>query len=419
MESGSQSPLRLVYIVGTYPTITTTFIDREIAVLRDLGVEIDVISIRSPDPDLLAQPEYRAIAADTTSLLPTTPARVVRAHLYFLLRRPGRYLSTCGYLLTRRHPSLRAWLKTLLHFGEAALAADCARRSAPQHIHAHFLDRAATLALVVARLLGCSYSITAHANDIYVNPVLLGPKMANAAFVVTVSEYNRAHLLQAVPEADGGNLAVLHPWVDTSSFVPSSGRRPGSTRRVLSVGRLVEKKGHQYLIEACALLRDRGVEVECTVVGDGPLFADLQSKIRALSLGDIVTLEGALPQSEVRRLAAESDLFVLACVVAADGDRDGIPVALAEAMAVGLPVVSTDVVGVSELVQSGTGVLAEPGDASSLADAIESVLNGDMEMMGIAGRDVVVAQFDLRAGVARLLELFQETQRSTAEGARS
>ncbi len=399
----------LAYLVGTYPTITTTFIDREIEALRDMGVSIDVISIRTAAPEVSGSTAYADIAERVHNLLPTSVARLAAAHGYLLARLPGRYLDTLRFLMTRPHPGWRARVKTLLHFAEAGLAAYQLRDRRHGHIHAHFLDRASTLALAVGRMLSVPYSVTAHANDIFVSPVMLREKIGQAAFVVTVSEFNKTHLLSMAPEVPADHISVLHPWVDVDAFTARPSREGGGPFRIVSVGRLVEKKGHRYLIDACRVLADRGIDIRCTIVGDGPLRGDLDERIRRAQLTERVRLLGPQPQTEVRRLMAESDLFALACVVASDGDRDGIPVALAEAMALEVPVVSTDLVGIGELVQPGSGLLAPPGDSEALADAIENIARADTaarRAMGASARAVVANQFDLRSEVRTLAALY-------------
>lgn len=399
----------LVYIVGTYPTITTTFIDREIEALRDLGVSVDLISIRTAAPEVSGSPAYADVAERVRNLLPTSVARLATAHGYLLTRLPGKYLGTLWYLLTRPHPGWRARVKTLLHFGEAGLAAFHLRDRRHGHIHAHFLDRASTLALAVGRMLSIPYSLTAHANDIFVGPVMLREKIGQAAFVVTVSEFNKAHLLSMAPDVPADHISVIHPWVDVAAFTAPPAQEEGGPFRIVSVGRLVEKKGHSYLVDACRILADRGLDFRCTIVGDGPLREDLENRIRTAQLTERIHLLGAQPQSEVRRLVAESDVFALACVVASDGDRDGIPVALAEAMALEVPVVSTELVGIGELVQPGSGLLAPPGDSEALADAIEDIAQADSEerrVMGTNARAVVATHFDLRREVRTLASLY-------------
>jgi colanic acid/amylovoran biosynthesis glycosyltransferase len=277
-------------------------------------------------------------------------------------------------------------------------------------LHAHFIDRAATVALVVSRLLRLPYSVTAHANDIYTKKVLLYEKLSEASFVVTVSQFNKSYLLDTYPGLNPDKVHVLHPWVDVSRFQPPPTRPIHDALRILSVGRLVEKKGHQYLIEACHLLQTRGVDFECRIIGDGPLKSELQAEIERYQLEAYVHLLGAQPQSEVLTNLEWCNVFVLACVIAKDGDRDGMPVSLAEAMAMAVPVVSCQIVGIDELVRPGTGLLVPPHDAGALAEALQAInaLNqSDRAEMGRRSRAVVNADFSLLEGTRQLMALFQ------------
>jgi glycosyltransferase involved in cell wall biosynthesis len=239
---------------------------------------------------------------------------------------------------------------------------------------------------------------------------LIREKIAGSRFTVTVSEFNKAYLLQHHPGLDADRIFVLHPWVDLSRFQPPETRPAHARLRIVSVGRLVEKKGHRYLIEACRLLQQHGVDFECRILGDGPLQGELQALLVRYGLVERVQLMGGQPQAEVLSRLSQADVFVLACTVARNGDRDGMPVALAEAMAMELPAVSTALVGIGELVRPGAGYLVPSNDAVALADAIKSVADAGparRSQMGKAARAIVAEEFDLRTGVRRLASLFR------------
>jgi glycosyltransferase involved in cell wall biosynthesis len=411
-------PLRLVYIIGRYPELTTTFIEREISVLRQLGyIEVQPVSIRYPlTPDSIS-PEHQRIREDTLYLVPENflafnLLAFILGNLYFVFLRPRVFFATLIYLLTHDHPGLQDRLKTILHFWQGVYASYLLRHWDFDHLHAHFIDRAVVVALVVGRLLGKPYSLTAHASNIYRKRILIREKIINAKFVVTVSQHNKAHLLKTYPGLDPEKIYVLHPWVNLSHFNPPANRPTHERLHILSVGRLVEKKGHDYLIEACHLLQKQGLGFECRIVGGGPLKPELEERITQYNLRDQVYLVGGQPQSEVLRLLATwADVFALPCVIAQDGDRDGIPVSLAEAMAMQLPVISTDIVGISELVQPGTGILVPAHNALALAETLEAVHAASPSaraQMGRRGREVVDGEFNLVKGVAQLACLFRE-----------
>ena len=391
--------LRIVYVIGTYPLLTTTFIDREIAGLRRRGVDVQVVSLRHPHGSL----SPGQITEDVEYVRPVRPGALIRSHLNYLVRSPRTYLKTLFGLLLAPHPGLSARAKTVGHFVLAVhVTAVVARLGGVDRIHAHFVDRAALVALVAARFLGLPYSATAHANDIYVDPVLLDLKLTEADFVATCTGANAAHLLAATP---GATVHTIYHGLDVEAYDPSP-QRPAGRPLLLAVGQLKEKKGFSYLIDACRLLVERGRRFACEIVGEGPLHAQLQERISAAGLDDVVILRGAFPHDEVRAAYRRAEVFVLPCVVGADGDRDGIPNVILEAMASGLPVVSTDHSGIPEAVEDGvSGFLVPPEDASGLADALGGLLD-DAELrrrFGEMGRKLVAETFDVDANVDRLL----------------
>ena len=322
------------------------------------------------------------------------------------------YFQTLVYLIIHPHPNLKSRLTTVLHFWLGVYAAHLLRQLDFDHVHAHFIYRAVVLAMVVGRLLDKPYSLTAHANSIFSKKILIREKILNARFSVTVSEYNKAYLLDNYAGLDPDKIHVLHPWVDVSHFTPPPSRPAHERLHIVSVGRLVEKKGHGYLVEACDLLQKQGVDFECRIVGNGPLRAALEREIARYGLEQKVYLTGGQPQSEVLRLLSSwADVFVLPCVIAQDGDRDGIPVSLAEAMAMELPVISTDIVGIGELVQPGTGMLVPPRDAGALAEALKAINAkgaSSRAEMGQHGRAVIDAEFNLVKGTTHLAHLFRD-----------
>lgn len=407
--------MKIGYIIGTYPLLTTTFIDREIQGLRKHGIRILILSVRRPFPESGLAEQPSDLPDRISYLIPVKWIAFILSNVYFLMLRPREYVSLGAYLISRKHPTLALRVKTLLHFWEGVYAAFLFRSEACDRFHAHFADRAAIVAMCVSRLLGKPYSLTAHANDLYASPMLLSEKIANAQFTITVSKFNKEHILRQHPELDAGRIIVLHPWVDLDEFQPPASRSQHGRFVILSVGRLVEKKGHPYLVQACRLLRERGLNFECRIVGGGPLEQSLRALIAELDLQDTVLLEGAKPAKYVMELLSRGDVFVLASIVADDGDRDGMPVALAEAMAMQVPVISTDIVGISELVQPGAGRLVPPRNPEALAEAITSVYSADPEtraVMGQRGRAIVEQEFDVRRGIDCLAELFQDSGKS-------
>ena len=392
----------LVYIVGTYPGLTTTFIDREIRALRSMGVQVRVISIRKPHTILAHTQEQ--LQAITSYLLPVSWRRFITGHVRFFVQKPITYFGTLLELLTSHHPNLTARLKSVLHFAEGVYAAEWVREEKCDHIHAHFVDRASTVALVSSRLLNVPYSVTAHANDIYVRPELLDLKFSQASFVSTCTGYNRQHLEKEFKL--NGKLHCIYHGLELGAYQPELSVSSGIPM-ITSVGQLKEKKGFSYLLEACQILKEKGYPFHCQIVGEGPLRSKLEQQIRNLSLESHVMLNGALPHERVIAQMKSSTMFVLPCVMGSDGDRDGIPNVILEAMAMQLPVISTNHSGIPEVViDEVNGLLVPMEDAKSLAQAMARLLDQPelRHQMGERGRQLVAEKFDAKHNASRLLQ---------------
>jgi colanic acid/amylovoran biosynthesis glycosyltransferase len=407
-RAGGDERPGIAYVIGTYPRLTTTFIDREIEELRAHGLRIDVCSLRRPHDAL--SPEQVRLASAVRYVLPITVRALLTGHLWVLRTRPRTVLSTLLELLRQPHPNLRTRLKTVLHLSEGVQVAHLLRGRGYGHIHAHFVDRAAIVSLVASRLLGVGFSATAHANDIYVDPVLLPAKLANAHFVATCTGFNLAHLSEQTRQGQAPRLVRIYHGLDLQCYEPApvDGR---AAPVILAVGQLKEKKGLRFLIEACALLQELGRDFRCEIVGEGPLRPALEARIRERSLEGVVTLLGALDHEAVIERYRTASVFALPCVTGPDGDRDGIPNVILEAMAMQLPVVSTRHSGVPEAVDDGwNGLLVDSGDAEALAGALD-ILLGDADaraLMGSRGRQLVAERFDVASNAKELIRHFEE-----------
>jgi glycosyltransferase involved in cell wall biosynthesis len=289
------------------------------------------------------------------------------------------------------------------------------------HVHAHFVWLEGLAAGVVRDLTGIPFTIEPHAFGLFGrNQKDVALELADATGIVTISEYNRSHIVGLDPSL-GSKIDVVHCGVDLDRFPPGPARRDGDVVRILSIGRAVEKKGHEYLIDACALLAQRGVDFECDiVVGLDEAAVPLGRQVADRGLEGRVRLHDMMSERAIVDMLHGADVFALACVVASTGDRDGIPVAIMEAMACELPVVSTTVAGVPELVRDGdSGLLVPPRDSGAFADALQRLIDAPEERrtMGRVGRSIIVEAFDTRAGVAQMKSIFERTCRSgEAEG---
>ncbi len=404
--------LKVGYILKSFPVLSQTFVLNELATLRTLGVPFEIVPVLDPPPSpvqhQVTESLLRYVIPWRQTRKPVTEVGLANLRL-LAYQGPRRYRR--ARQLTEAGQFFRGWRA----FARFAYWADYLRCRGVNHLHAHFGTEGASVARIFATLLQIPFSVTMHANDIFLPPPDLGEKLHEAAFIVTVSQYNKSYLLDTYPGLDPGKIHILHPWVDLSRFTPPPTRPSDGELRLLSVGRLVEKKGHRYLIEACHLLRAQGVDFECRIVGDGPLRSELESLIAHYGLEERVHLLGALPHSEVMSLLAWCDVFALPCIIAEDGDRDGMPVVLAEAMAMEVPVVSSDIVGIGELVRSDTGRLVPPRDPVALAEALQALWaagESTRAAMGHRSRDVIAANFNLLEGTRELVAMFQRVAAS-------
>jgi glycosyltransferase involved in cell wall biosynthesis len=293
------------------------------------------------------------------------------------------------------------------------------RHGRHDHLHAHFVDRATTVALVAGRLLDLPFSATAHANDIYVAPVLLPEKLSAARFVMTCTQYNARHL-RSVADGIDVDIVCIHHGLDLTRYRPNGAASPHRPL-IVGVGQLKEKKGFVHLVDACATLRDRGYDITCRIVGEGRDRSALESRIRERGLDDVIELTGAMDHADVVAQYRAATVFTLPCVTGADGDRDGIPNVVLEAMAMECPVVSTRHSGIPEAVVDGvTGILVEPGDPDALADALGRLLDDAPlgRAMGRRGRERVAQMFDLETNVRTLVTRFDEADTAHRVGQR-
>jgi glycosyltransferase involved in cell wall biosynthesis len=395
---------RLIYVIGTFPSLTTTFIDREVRALRRVGVDVQVVSMRRPPADLPLSTEQVEAAEGALYLFPMHWRRLLAAQLYFGARHPRRLLSALAYLVTRPHPDRRAWLMTLAHFGEGVYAAYLVRDRPFRELHAHFADRAATIALIMSRLFAKPYSLSIHAGaDIYVSPVLLPEKILGARHVVTCTAYNRAYLERLLDCDLEKQVSCIRHGLELEKYSAQS-RAADSLPIILAVGQLAERKGLADLVRSCGLLRDRGYQFVCHIVGQGPQRPELERLIADLGLEQIVLLCGPLPHEAVIEAYARAALFVLPCRQTKEGDIDGIPNVLPEAMAMGVPVVSTHLSAIPELIYDGeNGLLVPPDDPAALAEKMAVLLTQPAlrEELGRNGRRTALEMFDVAQNVGR------------------
>ncbi len=408
VEPGEERPARVAYVMSRFPKLSETFVLNEMAACAEQGIAVELYPLlRERQP--VVHPEVDAWVRRAHYHPFVSPA-IVRSNWRFLREQPVRYAKLAATVLreTWRSPNFLAGAIGI--FPKSVRFADLMRQQSVTHVHAHFATHPALAAFIVHRLTGIPFSFTAHGSDLHVDRRMLDTKVAAAAFAIAVSSYNREVIVRECGEGSRGKVHVVHCGVDPLFFGPRpDDRRHEGLFRVVCVASFEEVKGHRYLVEACALLRARGVPVVCDLIGEGPLRRAIEARVAAAGLRQIVRFHGGLPRPEVSRLLAAADAAVLASHPTRSGKREGIPVALMEAMASGLPVVATAISGIPELVQSGlTGFLVPPRDPDALADALQRLAaDPDLrQQMGTAGRARVMRDFDLRANAATLARMF-------------
>jgi glycosyltransferase involved in cell wall biosynthesis len=396
---------RIGYVLKMYPRFSETFIVTEMLELEARGVDLEIFSLRLPS-DGRFHPDLAAVRAPVTYLQPGT----LKAD--GLWQALASYLSEVGSIPDDLLADLAASDPR-----DAAQALDLARAVQAHgitHLHAHFGSVATTVARLAAALSGIGYSFTAHAKDIFhqdVDDADLSRKLADARAVVTVSDFNLAHLRDRYGEA-ASRVVRLHNGIALDRFpftAPGTGVHGQDVPVITSVGRLVEKKGLDTLVDAAALLRDRGVPMRVEIIGSGGLEQELADRIASRDLSDHVVLRGPMPQDRVREHVRDATVFAAPCRIGADGNRDGLPTVLLESMALGTVCVSTPVTGIPEAIRDGeTGTLVPPDDPVALADALETLLAdpGLRATYARAARARIEEAFDARRQAGRLLEVF-------------
>lgn len=407
--------LNVAYILLHFPYLTETFVAEEIQAVRSQGIDVRIISLLEPGPGP-AQPFSQQLLCYVWYVPGLLSPSLWRAQLHFLFKSPRLYLGLLARLLCQPCPRqpLTLLAKRLVIFLKAVTAAHHLKDSDMQLLHAHFAWLAGAAAWVCARLLDLPFTVTVHAYDIYSSNDLLKLVSNEASRIVAISEYNRQQVI-ASGSCPAEAISVIHCGVNLASIQQQPQvkveRIANESIRILSVGSLVAKKGHSHLIAACYQLKQRGVDFICTIIGGGPDEPALRRQIQTYGLQDQVKLLGARPHPEIMDAYRQHDLFVLASVVTPGGDRDGIPVVLMEAGAVGLPLISTEVSGIPELVRPGqTGWLVPPGDSNALADAIAALAADPVlrAQLGQNARALIEAEFDIESNALHLATLFHD-----------
>lgn len=423
---------KIAYVMSRFPKLTETFILYEMLAVEQARVPVEVYPLLRARNKRIHQEGASVVrkiaelilpAKDSVFMHPEAARFVERAHYQpflswpilksqfrALFRRPKAYLGALWVIVRANWGSPNFLIGSLAVFPKVVHWAHQMKAGDITHIHAHFANHPAAAAFVMHRLTGIPFSFVAHGADLQVDQHMLREKVAEATFVITDSNYNQRLILDKCGAAYADKVHVLRCGVDSGFFAPAAGNghRAGGCLEILCIGTFYEVKGQQYLIQACRLLMERGVRFRCRFVGEGADLEALVALVHAGGLDAHIQFLGARRRQEVADLLREADVLVAPSVPTREGRREGIPVVLMEAMASGLPVVSSRISGIPELVEhEKSGLLVEPRDVDALAESLER-LAGDPALrrqLGEAGRAKIESEYDLYKNAAQLLNL--------------
>jgi glycosyltransferase involved in cell wall biosynthesis len=407
--------MRIAYLTGEYPRATDTFIQREVAGLRERGVEVFTFAVRRPGDEHMVGEEQKMERDRTFYLLPPKLPQLIGSHLKLLLRSPSRYLRSLKLAWSTRQPGFKGALYQLFYWLEAGILADQVQAQQIQHLHNHLATSSGTVAMLAAELGAFTYSFTLHGPYIFFEPHQwrLDEKIKRSLFVCCISHYCRSQGMIFAPPEKWNRMHIIHCGIRPALFEVVS--HAGAGNRLLYVGRLAVVKGLPILLESLAQLKSSHPDLVLTVVGDGPDRSQLEQMTQELNLTDQVKFVGYQSQTEVRQHMQQTDIFVMSSFA------EGVPVVLMEAMAAGVPVIATRIAGVGELVEDHvSGYLVPPGDVASLTNRIEAlVVNPDVRSrFGQAGREKVEQEFNIDHEVARLHRILSHAIQGKVEAIR-
>lgn len=404
----------IAYMMSRFPHLPETFILREMTEMERNGWSVRLYPLMIQEQTITHAEAERWIPTARSS--PFFSLGVLKANLQALVQHPRRYAAIWGRTIAEHWRTPGELARVLALLPKTVSLAQKMISEGIVHIHAHYATYPAFAAWVIHQLTSIPYSITVHAHDIFVSQTMLATKLKSATAVIAISEYNRDFLARHVGDWVRQKTHVIHCGITPANYVPRSQSMPKSARfEIITIGSLQPYKGHPYLIQACALLRDQGVSFRCRIIGNGEDRAALEQMIADLKVKEYVELLGPQPEDAIMRLLPTADCYVQPSIITEAGKMEGIPVALMEALACGLPAVATQLSGVPELVRHNeTGYLVPPADAQALATALAQVA-ADLESArerGALGRKLVLDEFNLQTNVAQLSQVLRTSTHS-------
>lgn len=401
---------KIAYVFTKFPQVTETFVLREVESISQQGFDIQPYSLKPVSYDDMRDDLMKKWYQKTIYVPPSLSFECLSLFWGGVFRYSLRVVWCAGIMMWLNRTRIRILLEAFLLFPQCAFLLSAFKKGKIVWAHAHFGGNATTTIWILNRIIGLKYSFTPHAFELYQKKNidnLLSLKIRNAEFVVAISEFNRRFLQKIINESnEKEKFPIIHYGVNKVSY-KNRCQDYISPYQLLSVGRLVEKKGHEFLIKAMAHLEDQNIS--CQIIGEGPLRESLQDLIAFYGLEGKVKLLGQMSFDQIKQKLKQADIFCLSCVVSRDGDQDGIPVALIEALSYGLPTISTTVSGIPELIEDGVnGLLVPPGDDIAIKKAIQTLVEDEMlrAKLSLAGIDKVERDFNLHVEAGKLAHLF-------------
>jgi glycosyltransferase involved in cell wall biosynthesis len=399
-------PLRIAYLVSQYPGVSHTFILREVLALRERGIAIETASINDPPPaEKMARVE-QGEAAQTFYVKRAGAMGLLTALAWALPRHPAGLVRGLFAALRLGGADPSRLLLCLFYCAEAILLARWVQQRSCSHLHVHFATEAATVGMILTRIVPVSMSMMVHGPDEFydVPGYFLPQKIAACRFIVCISFFARSQLMRLAAGEEWQKFEIARLGVDSAHFVPRPHRASPMPFQILCVARLVPTKGQRVLIEAIGQLIDEGRAIQLCLIGDGPDRSSLERLVQERGLAGCVSFEGSVNQDRIRSFYEAADVFALASFA------EGIPVVLMEAMSMEIPCITTRINGIPELIRDGTdGLLVAPSDSGAVAAAIARLMDdaGLRELLGNAGRQRIQQAYDLGKSADRLADVFR------------
>lgn len=396
--------MKVLYIVSLFPCWSETFIVREINALKDMGVDIAILSLKNANEELV---QTDAKNLYKRAVYPSGPINTFFNASIAFLEKPLVNTKLLIDIISSLYKRPLSMIKSIATWWLTLSVVNKIKDLDVAHIHAHWATYPSTSALILSKNLNLPFSFTSHAHDIFLEDHLLKEKVTESKFSVTISNYNKNRLSNQLDLDLESRMHIVHCGIDVTEhkFAPDN----RNTKNILAVGRLDHIKGFSVLIDACKIYKEKDSDFKCYIIGNGPLKTTLQKQININDLSRHVELVGVMPQEQIKKYLSEASIFVLPSVVTKEGDMDGIPVALMEAMSVGLPVISTTVSGIPELIKNNiNGLIVEPHDPQALSDSMAKIFN-DPDLaykFSSNARATIESDFSIQTETKKLYALF-------------